>query len=114
LGLSAWLAYLVWKPVAVVTLFAAARAFVHRLLPRTAPRRFALVLALFFVSPASYFAVTLGWHGSSASLLQPYVFEMWPGLYLWGYPFTAIAVALLPATLLSYERARRRGRVGAI
>jgi hypothetical protein len=113
-GLSASLAYLVWKPVAVVALFAAARAYVHRLLPRTAQRRFALVLALFFVSPVSYVAVTFGWHGSGASLLQPYVFEMWPGLYLWGYPFTAIAVALLPATVLSYERARCRGRVGAI
>jgi hypothetical protein len=114
LGLSASLAYLVWKPVAVVALFAAARAYVRRLLPGTTQRRFALVLALFFVSPVAYLAATLDWHGSTVSLLQPYVFEMWPGLYLWGYPFTAIAVALLPATLLSYERARRRGRVGAM
>ncbi len=38
---------------------------------------------------------------------------MWPGLYLWGYPFTAIAVAALPATLLAYERDRNDGRVRA-
>jgi hypothetical protein len=114
LGIGAWLAYLVWKPVAVVALFAAARAYVDRLLPGTSQRRFALVLALFFVSPVSYLAVTFGWHWRGVGLLQPYVFEMWPGLYLWGYPFTAIAVALLPATLLCYERARLRGRVNAI
>jgi hypothetical protein len=111
LGMGAWLAYLVWKPVAVVALFAAARAYIHRLIPGTVPRRFALVLALFFVSPVAYLAVTLRWHGSGAALLHPYVLEMWPGLYLWGYPFTAIAVALLPATLLAYERARQRSRV---
>jgi hypothetical protein len=114
LGMGAWLAYLVWKPVAVLALFAAARAYVYRLLPGTTQRRFALVLALFFVSPVSYHATTFGWHWKGVSLLQPYVFEMWPSLYLWGYPFTAIAVALLPATLLAYERARRQGRVGVL
>jgi hypothetical protein len=113
-GVGAWLAYLVWKPVAVVALFAAAWAYVRRLLPGTAQRRFALVLALFYVSPVPYLAVTFGWYWKGVALLQPYAFEMWPGLYLWGYPFTAIAVALLPATLLSYERARQSGRVGAI
>lgn len=112
-GVGAWLAYLVWKPVAVMALFAAARAYAHRVLPGTAQRRFALVLALFFVSPVSYLAATFGWHWSGA-LAHPYALEMWPGMYLWGYPFTAIAVALLPATLLSYERARQRGRVGTI
>jgi len=114
LGMGAWLAYLIWKPVAVLAFFSAARAFVHRLIPGTAARRFALVIALFFVSPVAYLAVLLRWRGSGAALLHPYALEMWPGLYFWGYPFTAIAVALVPATLLAYERARQRGGVPPI
>jgi hypothetical protein len=42
---------------------------------------------------------------------------MWPGSYLWGYPFTAIAIAALAGALLASERDRRAGRtppVGAI
>ena len=34
--------------------------------------------------------------------------EIWTGTYLWGYMFTAIAVALLPLGLLAYERAPGR------
>jgi hypothetical protein len=32
--------------------------------------------------------------------------ELWPGNYLWGYMFTAIAVGLVPLALLAYERDR--------
>ena len=38
-------------------------------------------------------------------------FELWPGRYLWGYPFTAIAVAALIGVLLVYERDRIDTRV---
>jgi hypothetical protein len=34
--------------------------------------------------------------------------------YLWGYPFTAIAVGLLPLGLLAYERARGGGQPGML
>ena len=37
--------------------------------------------------------------------------EMWPVFYLWGYPLTAIAVALMIGTLITYERDRRDGQV---
>ena len=36
---------------------------------------------------------------------------MWPGLYLWGYPFTALCVAALVGALLAYERDRTSGRL---
>jgi hypothetical protein len=108
-GLSPSLAYLVWKPVAVVALFVAARAYVRGLLDTALERRAALVLALFYLSPASLVADTLHWKQLVA--IQAIVFEMWPGLYLWGYPFTAIAVAALAGTLLAYGRDRDEGRI---
>ncbi len=41
--------------------------------------------------------------------------ELWPGTYLWGYLFTAIAVGLMPLGLLAYERGREvAARGGAL
>ena len=39
--------------------------------------------------------------------------ELWPGTYLWGYLFTALAVGLVPLGLLAYERGRLRRRRAA-
>ena len=65
---------------------------------------------MFYISPAALLADHLDFiHDQIA--LQATVSEMWPGLYFWGYPFTAIAVAALPAALLAYERDRRDERV---
>ena len=49
LGAGPAVAYLLWKPVAIVVLFAGARALVRRFLTARGDRRLALVLALFFV-----------------------------------------------------------------
>jgi hypothetical protein len=109
IGVAPWIAYLIWKPVAVVALFVAVRAYAWRVLSSTAQRRCALILALFYVAPAAALADYLDLRQLIG--LQVIVWEMWPGLYLWGYPFTAIAVAALAGALLAYERDRTAGRV---
>src|SRR5204863_635059 len=110
LGLGIAASYIVWKPAAVASLFAGALLYARRFLPKRRDRRLALVLALFTVCPL---APLVGWShaGGPARKLQ-FDFitnEMWPGNYLWGYLFTALAVALVPLGLLAYERGRRDG-----
>jgi hypothetical protein len=109
LGVGAWLSYLLWIPVAAVALFFATRALVHRLVAGKAKRRCALVLALFYFSATAWLAVLL--HSNLQFFLRSYALEMWPGMYLWGYPFTALAVACMIGALLSYERDRDDRRV---
>ena len=58
LGLGVVAAYMIWKPVAVLALFAAAVALTRRFLVRRDDRRLALVLALFSASPV---AALVGW-----------------------------------------------------
>jgi len=113
LGISPPVAYLVWKPVAVLGLFLAARAYGRRRLDTTTRRRWALVLALFFVTPAGYLAELAGASTVTRGRLEFLANDMWPGFWLWGYPFTALAVAAIPAVLLLHERNRGGGRVGA-
>lgn len=111
LGVPAWLAYLLWKPVAVLGLFAAVRAYVARTVTGLWARRAALVLALFWVAPALYVVGESGLLGISGTDLDYARNELWPGYWLWGYPFTALSVAALAATLLAYSRDRASGRV---
>jgi hypothetical protein len=113
LGLRPSVAYLWWKPLAVVVLFGATRSYVRCLLTKTAHRRAALVLALFYVSPMFWlFQNNNAFSLSDRVGLQAFTVEMWPGLYLWGYPFTALAVALMPLGLLAYQRDRQARRIG--
>ena len=109
LGFGVALAHLVWKPVAAAALFAAALALARRFLDRREDRRLALVLALFASSPVAAF---VGWGPFDPHTKLQFDFlsgETWAGSYLWGYPFTALAVACLPAALLAYERGRAGG-----
>jgi hypothetical protein len=108
-GLGAWLAYLLWVPISAVALFFAVRALAHKLIDGTAQRRCALVIALFYVSPAAAIASVL--HSEQSLFLTSFAREIWPGMYLWGYPLTAIAVASMVAALLSYARDRADGRL---
>lgn len=107
LGLHMIAAYAVWKPVACVALFVGARMWIGRFLKRRDDRRLALVLALFTVLPA---AVIVGWAGIGDNRTKfEFDFatnELWPGNWLWGYMFTAIAVGVMPLALLAYERRR--------
>jgi hypothetical protein len=108
-GLGVVAAYMVWKPVAVIALFAGALALCRRFLTRPGDRVLALVLGLFFASPV---AALVGWAGIGGEEVKfdlDFISgELWAGTYLWGYLFTAIAVGLMPLGLLAYERGRER------
>jgi GT2 family glycosyltransferase len=115
---------LLWKPVAIVALFFAFRAYLRRTIPGLWRRRAALALALFYVSPFTMIVSVpshIGLGPVPQRLKGQLDFmsgEMFPGLYMWGYMMTALAVALVPVVLLAIERARvpeRRaaGRGGA-
>ena len=105
-GFGVVLAYLVWKPVAVVALFAGAFLFAARFLDRSGDRRAAVICGLFFASPI---AAIVGWASAASSSVKfnlDFVSgELWTGTYLWGYLFTAIGVGLMPLGLLAAERA---------
>lgn len=110
LGISIPLSYLLWKPVAVVLVFAGTLRYVRRLLPAGGQRRAALVLALFAVMPASALVAWTGWGGRPRRYTFDFISgEMWTGQYLWGYLMTGIAVALMPIALLALERRRDGG-----
>ena len=107
LGLSLSLAYLLWKPVAIVALFAAAVAWGRRFFPDGAAARAAAVgLALFFCTPlAALYSWTESGSGRfrfSLYLLQD---ELLAAGKLWGYLPSALGLALVPAALLAVERA---------
>ncbi len=99
LGVAPWLALLLWKPVAVAGTFFALRAYAHRSVAAPGERRAVIALGLFF----GCFSVVYG----SFSIVG----DMMPAFLSWGYPFGLIAVALVLCALLSYDRARRAGRV---
>jgi hypothetical protein len=94
LGVSPTLTLLLWKPVAVVGMFYAARKFVHRQLTWRGERRAALALALFFGSFTSVFGA-FGVIG-----------ELVPTVFSWGYPFGLLSVATMGLALVSYARDR--------
>jgi hypothetical protein len=107
LGVGLVASYMVWKPVAVLALFAGALALCRRFLPRSDDRGLALALGLFFASPI---AALVGWAGIGGDDVKfDFDFisgELWTGTYLWGYLFTAVAVGVMPLGLLAYERGR--------
>ncbi|MGO9750617.1 MAG: hypothetical protein ACLP8S_27245 [Solirubrobacteraceae bacterium] len=96
LGMAPTLALLVWKPVAVVSLFCAVRAYAHRGLGcSTRGQRLAmLALALFF--------------GSFTVLDRKLavIGDLFPAFLSWGYPFALMAIAAAIFALLAYDRAR--------
>jgi hypothetical protein len=92
LGVVAWLSLLLWKPVALLAIFFAVRAYGRRMLRERFDRRAALVLALFF---------------GSWGLLG----DEWVPFLTWGYPFALLAIAALIGALLAYDRARAEGRI---
>lgn len=107
LGFGVVLAYLVWKPIAVLALFTGAFLFAGRFLARAGDRRVAVILGLFFASPI---AAVVGWTSAAESTVKfnlDFVSgELWTGTYLWGYLFTAVGVGVMPLGLLAFERAR--------
>jgi hypothetical protein len=102
LGVAPWLALLLWKPVAVVATFFAARAWAYSSVTGVTPRRILIALCLFFGS----FSTVYGAFGI--------VGDMMPTWQSWGYPFGLLAVALIVFALLAYARARGEGTVAWI
>ena len=70
-----------------------------------------MILALFFVPTAAFITSIVG--KTPNFYLLGIEVDMWPGTWLWGYSFTVLAVAAIPAALLLYERDRDRRRIGA-
>ena len=114
LGASLQLAFLLWKPVAAITLFAGFAAYVRRHLPESAgARAAALAGALFYFSPA---AVVTDWGGVFDDQRFPsfaMALELFPAGLLWSVFPTAIALGLMPYFLLGVERRLEEGRVPA-
>jgi hypothetical protein len=102
LGVAPWLALLLWKPVAVVATFFAARSWAYRGVTGVNPRRAMIALCLFFAS----FSTVYGSFGI--------VGDMMPTWQSWGYPFGLLAVALIVFALLSYDQARGEQRISWI
>jgi hypothetical protein len=105
LGVGFVVAYLVWKPIAVVALFAGARAWCARFLDDGRDRVAAVAVALLFASPV---AALVGWTGLGGLDAQFWFDflggELTPSNWLWGYLFTAIAIGVMPLGLLAFER----------
>lgn len=102
LGVASWLSLMLWKPVAVIGYFLAARALAAHCLTRTFDRRAALVLALLFASLTEVYG-SVGVIGDMIPIWQS-----------WGYPFGLIGVALIVFGLLRYARARDAARVSVV
>ncbi|MGH2914181.1 MAG: hypothetical protein ACRDMX_04250 [Solirubrobacteraceae bacterium] len=112
LGASIQLAYLVWKPVAVVALVAAAGAWARRAFgDRVGARGASIALALFLCTPLaalfSWFKLAGPPFGFQLYLLGD---ELLAADKLWGYVPSAIGLALVPVALLAVERALTGGR----
>lgn len=95
LGVAPYVALLLWKPVAVVGIFFAARTYVHRTVSGQWPRRAALALALFFA-----WGAVIG--------------DSWIPWWSWGYPFALLSLACALGALLAYARDRAAQRIGLL
>ena len=110
LGVSLPVAYLLWKPVAIVALFLAAVAWARRFFDDRLPARAGVVvLCLFLYTPLT---ALYSWTqaGGSPFRFQLYLLgnELLAADKLWGYVPSALGLALVPAALLAIERALDR------
>jgi hypothetical protein len=114
LGLSLQLAYLLWKPVAAVALFAAAVAWARRAFAaRLAARAAVVALALFMYLPlAALFSWANSGPGPFRFQLYLLAYELLGANKLWGYVPSALGLALVPVALLAVERAVDPARGG--
>lgn len=111
LGLSVQVAYLLWKPVAVVVLVVGFAAYVRRRLAGSAQRAAALALALFYVTPV---VALLKWGHvgapSRAFELALPANNLFPAGTTWGQFHAAIAFGLSAGFALGLERLLAVGR----
>lgn len=105
-GLSLPVAYLLWKPVAVIVLFVAAASWARRLFEDQAAARAATVaLSLFLCTPL---AALFSWAKLGGGPLRFGLYlledELLIASKLWGYVPSALGLALVPVALLAVER----------
>ena len=106
LGLSLSLAYLLWKPVAIVALFVAATTWSARFFADgVAARTAAVALTLFLFTPL---AAVYSWTGAGSAPFRFSLYllgdELLAAGKLWGYLPSALGLALVPLALLAVER----------
>ena len=125
LGVPLPVAYMVFKPIAIAVLGFGAIAWARRMFGDQAGARAATVALVLFLSvPATEF---FGWtHSGKGGLAFPLFLlgsELHGANKVWGYVPSAIALGLMPITLLATERAQsiataerpsRRRRAGAL
>jgi hypothetical protein len=105
LGVDPRLALVVWKPVALVVMFAGFLAYVRRLEERPWPRRAALLLGLFAFTPAAAVVRPFDIGGEKGSGdIGHFGSELFAAGRLWGYLPAAIAIGLMPLFVLGAER----------
>jgi hypothetical protein len=105
LGVGIQVAYLIWKPVALLVLFLGFNAYVRHLLPGSARQQAAaLAAALFYVAPV----LALAHLTDSLSAAHRFQYlgmeDAYSALQLWGMEHTAIAIGLMPVFLIAAER----------
>jgi hypothetical protein len=106
-GVSVSVAYLIWKPVAVIALWLAGVAWARRAFPeRLGPRTATVILAIFLYTPL---AALVSWTsvGGTPFRFQLYLLgeELLGAGKLWGYVPSAFGLAFVVVTLLRAERA---------
>ena len=101
-SIEIWL--IVWKPVAVAVLCLGFACYVRRMIRGRSAQAAALVLAIFFATPATPLADWLGAGEERMAGLGTLAGELAPAWELWGYLPTVIAVGLMPLFLLGLER----------
>ena len=116
IGLSLQLAYLIWKPVAVLALGLAAVGWARRMFAdQPGARAATVIMALFLCTPLG---ALFNWTqlGGARFRFSLYLLsdELLAANKLWGYVPSALALALVPVALLAVEAAldpsRGRGR----
>jgi hypothetical protein len=111
LGVGVQLAYMIWKPVAMIVLFAGCVMYVRHLLPgRRWQQAAALFLALFYLTPALQLADWTGRvNGIHRLELLTTTNDSASALTLWGFEHAAFTVGLMPIFLIAAERVLARG-----
>lgn len=112
-GVGIQVAYLIWKPVALVVLFVGFAAYARRMTSGRRPAIAALALALFYETPVLAFAYWTG-HLSGTDRLRLAFVSDDPNsaLNLWGFEHAAIAIGLMPVFLVAVERLWAVDRAG--
>jgi hypothetical protein len=105
-GLGLQVAYLIWKPTAVLVLVLGCAAYAQRLLPERRAGQFAaVVLMIFYETPVLALA---HWTGHLSPLHQYQLLlatdDGYSAVQLWGFEHTALTIGLMPVFLLGFER----------